>query len=140
MNSNAILYPIFAQIALTFFVGLWAGYLRYKATVTRAVRVKDIALHQPAWPAHVTKISNCFRNQFEGPILLYAIVPLLLVTGLVDMVQITLAWVYVAARFIHAYIHTGSNFVPRRFLAYAAGMVTLLLMWTWFAVRTFGLV
>lgn len=138
MGSQAILYPVFAQVALTFALGIWLGHLRFRATTSREVRVKDIALHQPVWPDHVTKIGNCFRNQHEGPILFYAVVALLLASGMVDMVQITLAWVYVAARLVHAFIHTGTNFVPRRFVAYLAGMVILILMWAWFAIRTIG--
>lgn len=139
MDSNAILYPVFAQVLLTFVLGIWNGVLRFRATSTREVRIKDIALHQPAWPDQVTKIGNSFRNQFEGPVLFYAIVALLLGSGMVDNVQIILAWVYIVARHFHAYIHTGSNFVPRRFVAYMVGMLVLLLMWVWFAVRTVGL-
>lgn len=138
MNSATILYPVFAQIALTYMLGLWTGLLRFRATTTRTVRLKDIALHQPAWPEYETKIGNCFRNQFEGPILFFAVVALLLASGMVDTVQIVLAWAFIAARVVHAYIHTGSNFVPRRFLAYAVGMNILLAMWVWFAIRTFG--
>ncbi len=139
MNPVAILYAVFAQIALTYILGFWTGYLRHRATLSRRVRVKNIALHQPAWPEYETKIGNCFRNQFEGPILFYAVVALLLSTGMVDMVQIVLAWAFIGARVIHAYIHTGSNFVPWRFIAYSSGMIILLAMWVWFAIRTFGL-
>jgi len=139
MNSVAILYPVFAQIALTFVLGFWTGYLRFRATTTHKVRVKDIALHQPAWPEYETKIGNCFRNQFEGPILFYAVIALLLASGMVDIVQVALAWAFIAARVVHAVIHTGSNNVARRFIAYAVGMIVLLLMWVWFAARTFGL-
>ena len=138
MGSHAILYPVFAQIALTFTLGMWTGILRVRATTSREVRVKDIALHQPGWPAHVTKIGNCFRNQFESPVLFFAVVAFLLVSGKVDIVQITLSWAYVAARMVHAYIHTGTNIVPQRFLAYITGMLVLLVMWVWFALQTFG--
>jgi hypothetical protein len=138
MTSHAILLPVFVQIALTFGLGFWTTFLRYRATATREVRVKDIALGQPAWPAYTTKIGNCFRNQFEGPILFYAVIALLLASNMVDMVQIVLAWTYIAARLVHAFIHTGSNFLPRRFLAYIAGMLTLLAMWIWFAVQVIG--
>ncbi len=138
MTSHAILLPVFVQVALTFGLGFWTAGLRYRATVTREVRVKDIALGQTAWPDYSTKIGNCFRNQFEGPILFYAVITLLLATGMVDMVQIVLAWMYIATRLVHAFIHTGSNFVPRRFLAYIAGILTLLAMWVWFAVQVIG--
>ena len=46
-----------------------------------------------------------------------------------------LAWLFVLSRLVHAYIHTGTNYVRHRFNAFAAGVFILLAMWTIFAVR-----
>ena len=41
----------------------------------------------------------------------------------------------VLSRIVHAYIHTTSNVVDRRFMAYSVGVLVLLLMWVIFAAK-----
>ena len=50
MSVFEILLPVFALIALTFGLMFSMGFLRVRATMTREVRIKDIALGQSAWP------------------------------------------------------------------------------------------
>jgi hypothetical protein len=52
-------------------------------------------------------------------------------------VLIALSFLFVASRFAHSYIHTGSNIVLRRFQAFALGATLLALMWLWFAIRLY---
>jgi hypothetical protein len=47
----------------------------------REVRTSDIALGQPAWPRRLTQIDRAYHNQFELPLLFYALVCLVIVTG-----------------------------------------------------------
>ena len=46
---------------------------------------------------------------------------LMLATGRYDSIQVVLAWVFVATRCVHAFIHIGFNYVPLRFAAFFAG-------------------
>ena len=46
-----------------------------------------------------------------------------------------LAWLFVLSRLVHAYIHTGTNYISHRFNTFAVGVVVLLAMWAIFAVR-----
>ena len=46
-----------------------------------------------------------------------------------------LAWVFVATRGVHALIHIATNYVPLRFAAFAAGSVTLGILWVRFAAQ-----
>jgi hypothetical protein len=48
---------------------------------------------------------------------------------------VALAWLFVVSRLVHAYIHLTSNHVGRRFAAFAASALVLLIMWVIFAVR-----
>jgi hypothetical protein len=50
-------------------------------------------------------------------------------------VLVVLAWVFVAFRVLHAFIHTGSNYVPNRFYAFAGSVFSLIAMWAVFAVQ-----
>lgn len=135
MNQTAILYPVFVQVALTFFLQGWMRKERVGAVKRGEVTFADIALRQPNWPPRAQQVANAFHNQLETPVLFYALVAFLMITGQVNVLFVILAWVFVAARLAHAYIHTTINRQPYRFYAYAASSITLLVMWVLFAVR-----
>lgn len=136
MGQTAILYPLFVQIALTFALLFWMGGTRVRALRSGAVGLNDIALGEPAWPGRVAKIGNSFHSQFELPILFYVVIALALLTGQVNALLVGLAWAFVAARIVHAAIHTSTNEVPRRFTAFSTGALILLAMWLVFAFHT----
>jgi hypothetical protein len=135
MTQTAILYPVFVQVALTFLLQLWMRKERVGAVKRGEVQFSDISLRQQKWPPRTLQISNAFHNQLETPILFYAVVAFLMITSQVNIVFVVLAWLFVAARLFHAYIHTGPNTQPYRFYGYAAGSIVLIVMWVLFAIR-----
>jgi len=135
MSVTSLLLPVLVQVALTFALMAWMWKLRIGALKSREVTFKDIALREPAWPARVTQVGNCFHNQLELPVLFYVLVAFTLITRTNDIVFVVLAWVFVLARLVHAYIHTGSNDVQSRFYAMAASFTVLIATWMTFAVR-----
>jgi hypothetical protein len=135
MSVSSLLLPLFVQVGLTFALMTWMWRLRIAALKSRQVSFRDIALRQPAWPARATQVGNAFHNQLELPVLFYVLVALTLITRTNDIVFVLLAWAFVAARLVHAFIHTGSNVVPRRFYAMVASAVILAVMWLIFALR-----
>ena len=135
MRQTAILYPVFVQVALTFFLQGWMRRERIGAIRRGEVQYKDISLRQQNWPQRVMQISNAFHHQLEVPVLFYALVAFLMITSQVDILFVALAWLFVAARLYHAFIHTTSNKQPHRFLAFAAGSIVLAVMWVAFALR-----
>jgi hypothetical protein len=135
MSVTSLLLPVFVQVALTFALMGWMWKLRIGALKSRQVTFKDIALREPAWPARATQVGNCFHNQLELPVLFYVLVAFILITRTNDIIFVVLAWIFVAARLVHAYIHTGSNNVQSRFNAIAASLLALVAMWVVFAVR-----
>jgi hypothetical protein len=130
-----LLLPAFIHVALVFYVGASMGRARFKVARAGQVNVKDIAVDNSRWPEEVKKIANNYQNQFEVPVLFYALLPLLLVTGLADAVSVVLAWVFVASRIVHSFIHLGSNIVINRFRAFVFGFFVVVLMWAWFGLR-----
>ena len=50
-------------------------------------------------------------------------------------IEAVLAWLFVASRYVHAFIHLTSNHVQRRFFAYATGVIILALFWVELIVR-----
>jgi hypothetical protein len=45
---------------------------------------------------------------------------------------------FVVTRLVHAFIHTTSNRVSQRFMAFLVGALILMLMWIIFALRIFA--
>jgi hypothetical protein len=135
MTIQMVLLPVFVQVALTFGLLFWMAYTRRTSLSRGELKVRDIALRQPAWPARATQASNSFDSQFQIPVLFYVLVILAWITKQADLLFVVMAWVFVLSRLAHAYVHTTSNHVPTRFNIYALGMVVLLIMWIIFAVR-----
>lgn len=133
MSVTSLLLPVFVQVALTFGLMFWMASHRVRAIKGGDVRPRDIALREPNWPPRVTQIANCFHNQLELPLLFYVVVVLILVTRTNSVLFVVLAWAYVIARLIHAYIHTGANRVDYRFYAMVSAAVILGAMWVIFA-------
>ena len=135
MTIPMILLPLFVQVGLTFVLLYWMGGLRVAAIRRGEVKMRDIALGQPGWPERPTKVANCYRNQFELPVLFYVLVVLAIFTRKADLVFVIMSWLFVLLRLVHAYIHVTSNHVGHRFYAFLAANIVLLLMWIIFAVR-----
>lgn len=135
MSNQAVLLPIFVQIGLTFFLGLWMAKERRDVFMRKELRWQDIALKQTPWPAPAQKIANAFQNQFEIPVLFYALVAFAIITQSADLVFVALEWIFVVSRIAHAYVFTTSNYVPARGLTYIVGTLLLLLMWVTFALK-----
>ena len=109
--------------------------MRFAAVGAGAVRVGDVALGQRAWPARATQAANAFSNQFELPVLFYALVPLALATRGADLLFVGLSWVFAGSRVAHAAVYVTTNHVPTRFLCYLVGTLALLALWIAFALH-----
>jgi hypothetical protein len=97
--------------------------------------MRDIALGERAWPPRVTQVANTFHNQFETPVLFYALVAFAMFTRQADLLFVLLSWLFVATRVAHAWVYTTSNHVFTRFRIFLAGTSVLMLMWAIFALR-----
>lgn len=135
MSIQIILLPLFLQVALTFVLLFWMARVRTVVIRSGEVKIKDIALGQSNWPPKATQIANCYNSQLQVPLLFYVLTVLEIVTHHADLLFVAMAWLFVISRLLHAYIHTGSNYVPYRFMVFAAGVFILLAMWAIYAVR-----
>ena len=140
MSVAEVLLPVFAQVLLVFILLFWMGKERRGALVSREVQMHDIALDEPNWPKQVTQLANCLKNQFEFPVLFYAVVALALPLRQTDFLFVALSWVFVVTRYVHAGIFVTSNDVKTRSLAFFAGVLVLLAMWIVFAWKILSVV
>lgn len=137
MSVQAILAPVFVQVLFTFGLLFWMGRMRFAAVRAGEVKVRDIALGQRVWPPKVMQVANTFHNQLETPVLFYTVVALALITRQADLIFVLLSWLYVAMRFVHAFVYTTSNIVIRRFQCFMVGTIVLMALWVYFAAKIF---
>ena len=135
MTIQMVLLPVFVQVLLTLLLLGWMARARTACVKSGEVKMRDIALGQQNWPARPTQIANSYNSQFQIPVLFYVVVLWAWITKTTDVVFVVLEWLFVLLRIGHAYVHTTSNFVLRRFQVFAAGMLVLVIMWVWFAVK-----
>jgi hypothetical protein len=136
-SVQLLLLPAFVHVLLVFYVLFRSGMGRVSAVKSGLVKRSEIDTNKNAYPEAVRNFSNNYQNQFELPVLYYALLPLVLVTGLVDTVSIALSWIFVAARLAHSFVQTGRNVISTRFKVFLFGMICIALMWAWFALRLF---
>jgi hypothetical protein len=135
MSIEAVLLPLFVQVALTFVLLFWMAYGRTRAIRVGEIKMRDIALREPNWPPGITQVGNAYHNQLELPVLFYVLTILSLVTRHADLLFVVLAWIFVASRVVHAYIHVTDNNVNRRGPMFGLGALVLTIMWLVFMVR-----
>jgi hypothetical protein len=131
----ALVYPVLAQVLLTFVLMVWTAQVRTAALRARRVRVPAIALSGEAWPDDVKKVSNNMHNQFETPILFYVLCGVATYISVTGVLMAVLAWLYVASRVVHTVIHVTSNRLRQRFAAFLVGVVALIAMWVVIVAR-----
>jgi hypothetical protein len=129
LSGYNILYPVFLQVALTLGLGAWGAARRIRIVRSGEIKPKQFALGQPVWPADITQINNSYSNQFEMPVLFYVAVFTALSLNKADPQMGLLAWLFVALRYWHAYVHTTSNYIPMRARAFLLGAGVLAVMW-----------
>ena len=135
MSVQMVLLPVFVLVGLTFALLLGMASARTRALSSREISFKDIALGQQNWPLRATQIGNCFKNQFELPVLFYVLIALALPLRRADLFIVLMSWVFVVTRLAHAGIFVTSNNVGRRSMAWFAGVLVLFAMWIYFALK-----
>src|SRR3954462_9625444 len=85
MTLQAILLPLFVEVGLTFFLMFWMAGMRTSAIRRGDVKMRDIALGQPAWPEPETKAANAYHNQFQLPVLFYVLTILAIIARKADL-------------------------------------------------------
>jgi hypothetical protein len=134
MNQTAILWPMLAHVLLVFIIYVLLAVRRFQAVRLGEARAGDYKLRGNE-PEHSATVAANVMNQFEAPVLLHVVCLSLFVTQGVDAVALTLAWLFVASRYLHAFIHVTSNKLRYRNYSFRAGLVLLALLWIWLAVH-----
>ena len=122
------LTPILALIVWTFVMWFWLY-------ATRIPAMRTIGLHKfkrkedlRELPIRVQNVADNYNHLHEQPTIFYALAIYSHVAGTADATNVALAWTYVAIRIVHSLIQCTSNYIPLRFMVFAAGSLVLLAM------------
>src|SRR5579862_8858599 len=135
MSIRMVLLPLFVQVGLTFALLIGMVALRRQTLVSGETKIREIALGQPNWPVRATQVGNCYRNQFELPVLFYVLIAIALPIRHADLIIVMLSWVFVVCRLAHAGVFVSSNDLGRRSMAWLSSALVLLAMWVYFALK-----
>lgn len=131
MFYKPLIFPLLAQVALTFLVMLHMYVRRVREFQRRRIdpqaartRSQASGLLKDSAPS-----SDHFQNLFEMPVLFYVAVLLALTLLVNDRLLLLLAWLFVALRAAHSLIHLTYNQVMHRFFVFIASAVVLLGIW-----------
>ncbi|UQD76500.1 MAPEG family protein [Bradyrhizobium japonicum] len=119
MSIQMVLLPVFVQVGLTFALLIGMALARRRSPVSGETKSRDIA------PG----------DQFELPVLFYALIALALPLRHADLFIVLMSWVFVVTRFAHAGVFVSSNDLGRRSTIWLAGALVLLAMWIYFALK-----
>ncbi len=130
MSQFALVFPMLALVILTFGVSVKLFRARLRSVREGHTPVSYFRVFQGSpEPEFLAKPTRHYVNLFETPVLFYAGCLAAMVAGVTGPVTVALAWAYVAARLVHAWVHLGGNRVRHRLRAFLLGWVCLLGLW-----------
>jgi hypothetical protein len=128
--NTLIVYPMAAMVLLTFIVLIRMFRSRVGAVQSGAATANYYKTYQEGGePREAAQLSRHFSNLFESPVLFYAACVIAMLTGQNARLMVALAWLYVALRVAHAFIHLGRNKLMPRMRVYFSSWLVLLGMW-----------
>ena len=132
MQESEIFGPFIGMLLLTFVVWVVLYVRRIGFLLGNKIAAQRLTSPEKTVqliPEDVNSPANNFKNLCELPVVFYALCLYLYVSGSVDSIYVTAAWVFLAFRVVHSVIHCTANIVMLRFLAYLASALAL-----WFMV------
>ena len=138
MDAGSILWPVAAHLALVQVLFAMVSLRRWQAVRAGEIEYVDLA---PAGgePERSRRWARNLDNQFQVPLLFYALVALIYATDTVEPWQTMLAWVFVAGRVAHTVVQVSGDDVALRGRVFAVNYVAVSLMWLLFLARMAGL-
>jgi len=130
MRQETILFPMFFLALLTFGVGFLMVNRRFKAVKEDGLNPAYFKLNRGGkLPEYLEKVSRHYINLFEFPVLFYVVSLLIYVTKQSDAYYLALAWLFVATRYLHSYIHITYNALKHRMVVFLSGVIILIVIW-----------
>lgn len=131
--TEATIWPMIAHAALIF--GLYILLSTRRVGAVRDGRAKAEQFRENRdEPAESLVVKNAIANQFELPVLFYAVSILLYLVDADNPVTVAGGWLFVVLRYAHAYVHVTSNRLRYRRPLFIASLLVAMMLWAWLAV------
>ncbi|MGN7292204.1 MAPEG family protein [Rhizobium sp. SAFR-030] len=132
ISNEAMIWPMIAHAALV--LALYVQLSRRRVAAVKAGRATVAQFRENLRePEESLFVHNNLKNQFELPMFFHIVCLALFAVDGDNIGTVVLAWLFVASRYVHAYIHVTTNRIRHRRPAFIAGVATLLGLWVWLA-------
>jgi hypothetical protein len=137
MEKELILYPMYLMVLLTAYISIRLGQERVKAIQQDGLTPGYFYYNKGGKPPrYLLRTEQHYVNLFELPVLFYAAILTAYTADAVDWISLSLAWLFVVSRYLHAYIHVQLNkLMPRRRI-FMLGAVILIGLWLYLFLNT----
>lgn len=128
---DTILVPVFGHLLLVFFLFVMVSIKRMQAVGSGQVEIDNLAYkHNEPETSH--RWANNLNNQFELPMLFYALVALLYATGGVNWMNVTLSYCFLIGRVLHTFVQVTGDNISLRGKVFTINFLALVAMWALF--------
>ncbi len=126
--SQTLLMPVLALAAWTLVMWLWMYATRIPAIRRAGLDVSQLREKSDldVLPRSVRQVADNYNHLHEQPVVFYAVVLALHVSGLATPLDLGLAWAYVALRVVHSLYQATVNVVPFRFALFTLATLPLI--------------
>lgn len=128
MNNHLIYWPVLAQALIPLLVLLLNAKRKSADVKTGAFDRQKAAMDNEAWSKPTVLTSKNIANQFQYPVIFYVLCILLANLGAVNAYALAVAWLFVAARCVHAYVHVTTNYIPGRVRSFIISILILFVL------------
>ncbi len=128
MENYLIYWPMLAQILIPLVVLVLNGMRKSKDVRSGNFDREKAAMDNEAWSKATVLTSKNLANQFQFPVIFYVLCIVLANLDAVDKIVLSVAWLFVTARYVHAYVHVSSNYVPVRLRAFILSVLLLFVL------------
>ena len=131
MDIAALMYPTAVLVVQTFIIGVSLLGYRFYLVSSGQINPGYFKLNRGGRPpARHEALHDNYTNQFQVPVLYYAVVAIAIATQYIDATFITLAWTFVGLRIAHTLVHVLYNNVFHRLSVFFAGVIIVGVMWS----------
>ncbi len=129
--GGTILTPVLVLVSWTLIVWLWM-YARRLPAMSAANVEPQQAQHPGALasllPSEAQRVADNYNHLHEQPTIFYALIVYTHLAGVVDPLNIGLAWAYVGLRILHSLVQNTVNIVLVRFSLFALSTLALMVI------------
>lgn len=108
---------------------------RFGSVKSGTASAHDFKLPKQNEPGSIAHLGNAVSNQFELPVLFFAVCLAAHSAQMVDWPLLIAAWIFVIVKTGHSLVHATINKLRHRFRLFAFALFVVLLMWIWFAFK-----